>query len=321
MEVKLDFSSDDFSNYSYNFSGDTDYGDVTPCVVNFLISESALACIYVLMFLCNAIGNSLVLRTFLKYRAQAQSFDYLMIGFCLNSLFLAGYLLMRLLRMFEIFMNTELCKLEAFFLNLSIYWSPFILVFISVLRCLLIFCATRLWVKKTLIGQVFLCCSFVLACFGALPHVMVTSYYEPFSCIEEDGVLTEQLRTKLNTFNTWYSFAGPLFITVICYSMSCYKLFKTKLSKRAEVITIITMTTLLFIVFCIPYYIMESLDTLLRVGVIEETCARRSAIVYGIQCTYMLLVLYYCMLPLIFAMFGSLFRQRMAAWCKTICHC
>ncbi|AAC95599.1 orf 74; IL-8 receptor family [Ateline gammaherpesvirus 3] len=321
MELDVAFSaSGDYDNYSYN---DSEYpnDDARPCVVESLLSQNALTVLYVLMFLVNAVGNGLVLKTFVKHKAKAQSFDFLMMGFCMNSLSLAGYLLMRLFSLFEIFMNSGLCKLEAFLLHLSIYWTPFILVFISVLRCLLIFCATRTWVKNPLIGKVFLCCSFLFACFGAIPHVVYTSYYEPFSCIEEDGLSTGQLRTWLNSFNAWYSFAGPLLLTLICYTMSCYKIVKTKLSRKAEILTIITITTLLFILFCIPYYVLSSVDTLVRIGALKETCAKRTGIAYGIEVTYIFLLLYYCLLPFVFAMFGSLFRQRMAAWCRNIHHC
>ncbi|XP_049744096.1 C-X-C chemokine receptor type 2 [Elephas maximus indicus] len=309
-----DFFGDD-SNYSYSTGIPSILSDSAPCRPESLeINKNVVITIYALVFLLSLLGNTLVMLVILYNRVSCSVTDVYLLNLAMADLLFALSLpIWAASKKNGWIFGTPLCKVVSLLKEVNFYSGILLLACISVDRYLAIVHATRTLIQKRHLVK-FICLGiWGLSLILALPIVLFRkAIYPPYSspvCYEDIGNNTAKWRLVLRILPQTFGFILPLLVMVFCYGFTLRTLFEAHTGQKHKAMRIIFAVVLVFLLCWLPYNLVLVTDTLMRIGVIKETCERRNDIGWALDVTEILGFLHSCLNPLIYAFIGQKFRH------------
>ncbi|XP_007957896.1 C-X-C chemokine receptor type 2-like [Orycteropus afer afer] len=319
-EINLDnYSFDDiigdYSNYSYSTGMPSVLSDSAPCRPESLeINKNIVITIYALVFLLSLLGNSLVMLVILYNRISRSVTDVYLLNLAMADLLFALTLpIWAASKKNGWTYGTPLCKVVSLLKEVNFYSGILLLACISVDRYLAIVHATRTLIQKRHLVK-FICLGiWALSLFLSLPIFLFRKAFTPPNsspvCYEDIGNNTTKWRLVLRILPQTFGFILPLLVMLFCYGFTLRTLFEAHMGQKHKAMRVIFAVVLVFLLCWLPYNLVLVTDTLMRVGVIQETCARRNHIGWALEITEILGFLHSCLNPLIYAFIGQKFRH------------
>lgn len=287
----------------------------SPCLLDTeTLNKYAVVVIYALVFLLSLLGNSLVMLVILNGRVSRSVTDVYLLNLAMADLLFALTLpIWASSKAKGWIFGTPLCKIVSFLKDVNFYSGILLLACISVDRYLAIVHATRTltqkrhWVKFICLGI------WALSLILSLPiFVFRKAYQPPFSslvCYEDMGANTTKWRMVMRALPQTFGFLLPLLVMLFCYGFTLRTLFQAHMGQKHRAMRVIFAVVLVFLLCWLPYNLVLVADTFMRLGVIEETCERRTNIGRALDATEILGFLHSCLNPLIYAFIGQKFRH------------
>ncbi|XP_023616934.1 C-X-C chemokine receptor type 2 isoform X1 [Myotis lucifugus] len=312
-ELPDNYTWDDFENYSY--SDIPISPNSVPCQPESLdINKYALVAIYALVFLLSLLGNSLVMLVVLYSHVNRSVTDVYLLNLAIADLLFALTLpIWAAAKATGWIFGTPLCKMVSLLKEVNFYSGILLLACISVDRYLAIVHATRTltlkrhWVKFICLGI------WALSLILSLPvFVFRRAVYPPNSgpvCYEDLGANTTKWRTVMRALPQTIGFLFPLLVMLFCYGFTLRTLFQAHMGQKHRAMRVIFAVVLVFLLCWLPYNLVLLSDTLLRIGMIKDSCGRRNNIGRALDATEILGFLHSCLNPLIYAFIGQKFRH------------
>lgn len=306
---------DYFGNYSYNTDLPSILQDSAPCRPDSLnLNKYAVVVIYILVFLLSLLGNALVMLVVLYSKVGRSVTDVYLLNLAIADMLFALTLpIWAISKLKGWIYGTILCKMVSLLKEVNFYSSILLLACISVDRYLAIVHATRTltqkrhWVKFICLGI------WALSLILSLPiFVFRKAYQPPFSslvCYEDMGANTTKWRMVMRALPQTFGFLLPLLVMLFCYGFTLRTLFQAHMGQKHRAMRVIFAVVLVFLLCWLPYNLVLVADTFMRLGVIEETCERRTNIGRALDATEILGFLHSCLNPLIYAFIGQKFRH------------
>lgn len=306
---------DYFGNYSYNTDLPSILQDSAPCRPDSLnLNKYAVVVIYTLVFLLSLLGNALVMLVVLYSKVGRSVTDVYLLNLAIADMLFALTLpIWAISKLKGWIYGTILCKMVSLLKEVNFYSSILLLACISVDRYLAIVHATRTltqkrhWVKFICLGI------WALSLILSLPiFVFRKAYQPPFSslvCYEDMGANTTKWRMVMRALPQTFGFLLPLLVMLFCYGFTLRTLFQAHMGQKHRAMRVIFAVVLVFLLCWLPYNLVLVADTFMRLGVIEETCERRTNIGRALDATEILGFLHSCLNPLIYAFIGQKFRH------------
>ncbi|KAL8183077.1 UNVERIFIED_CONTAM: C-X-C chemokine receptor type 1 [Gekko kuhli] len=276
-----------------------------------------VAFLYVVVCLLSLVGNSLVVLVVSYNKGNRSVTDVYLLHLAIADLLVALTLpFWAVYRAHEWIFGDVMCKATSVLKEVNFYSGTLLLAFISIDRYLAIVYATRAvtekrhWVK-------FLCLGIWLFSFLiSFPMVVFRNAFRDNSsfavvCYENihEGK-TSEWRVILRILPQVFGFIIPLFVMLFCYSVTVHRLLQTKNSQKTKAMKVIIAVVLVFLLCWLPYNISLLADSLMRSGVIGETCDRRKSIDLALSSTEILGFSHSCINPIIYAFIGQKFRNN-----------
>ncbi|XP_006891970.1 PREDICTED: c-X-C chemokine receptor type 2-like [Elephantulus edwardii] len=306
----------EYYNYSFYGTGLPDtLLESAPCRPELLdINNNVVISIYALVFLLSLLGNSLVMLVVLYNRVSRSVTDVYLLNLAIADLLFALTLpIWAASKKSGWTFGTPLCKVVSFLKEINFYSGILLLASISVDRYLAIVHATRTLIQKRHLVK-FVCLGiWGLSLLLSLPITIFrkTIYPPDFSpvCYEDIGNNTANYRLVLRILPQTFGFILPLLIMLFCYGFTLRTLFEAHMGQKHKAMRVIFVVVLVFLLCWLPYNLVLVTDTLMRTGVIKDTCGRRNDIDRALEATEILGFLHSCLNPLIYAFIGQKFRH------------
>ncbi|XP_039199097.1 C-X-C chemokine receptor type 1-like [Crotalus tigris] len=276
-----------------------------------------VAFIYLLVCILSLLGNSLVILVVSYSKGNHSVTDVYLLNLAIADLLFAVTLpIWAVYRAHEWIFGIFMCKITSVLKEVNFYSGVLLLAFISFDRYLAIVYATRAatqkrhWVKFVCIG---------IWLFAFLFSLPVIRFREVFTdsnsphrvCYENiGGNQTTKWRVVLRILPQVFGFLLPLTIMMICYGITVHRLYQMKNKQKKKAMKVILAVVLVFVICWLPYNIALLFDTLLRIGVITETCSVQESIDNALSGTEILGVAHSCINPIIYAFIGQKFRNN-----------
>ncbi|XP_019597335.2 C-X-C chemokine receptor type 1 [Rhinolophus sinicus] len=278
------------------------------------INKYAVIIIYALVFLLSLLGNSLVMLVILYSRVSRSVTDVYLLNLAMADLLFALTLpIWAASKAKGWVFGTSLCKVVSLLKEVNFYSGILLLACISVDRYLAIVHATRTltqkrhWVKFICIGI------WALSLILSLPLFVFRRAHQPPGsspvCYEDLGANTTKWRMVMRILPQTFGFLLPLLIMLFCYGFTLRTLFQAHMGQKHRAMRVIFAVVLVFLLCWLPHNLVLVADTLMRLGVIKETCDRRNDIGRALEATEILGFLHSCLNPLIYAFIGQKFRH------------
>ncbi|NP_001166346.1 C-X-C chemokine receptor type 2 isoform X1 [Cavia porcellus] len=305
-------SSDYFGHYSTDLSQIS--SESSPCYPESLeINTYVVVIIYALVSLLSLLGNSLVMMVVLHSRSTCSVTDVYLLNLAIADLLFALTLpFWAASKMIGWIFGTFMCKIISFLKEVNFYSSILLLACISVDRYLAIVHATRTVIQKRHLVKFVCLAVWAVSLFLSLPMLLFRSTVYlldlPLVCYEDIGSSTTRWRLVLRILPQFWGFILPLLIMLFCYGCTLRTLFKAQMGQKHRAMRVIFAVVLVFLLCWLPYNLVLLADTLMRTGLIEETCERRDHIDRALEATEILGFLHSCLNPIIYAFIGQKFR-------------
>ncbi|KAM3856350.1 C-X-C chemokine receptor type 1-like [Vipera latastei] len=273
--------------------------------------------IYTLVCILSLLGNSLVILVVSLSKGNRSVTDVYLLNLAIADLLFAVTLpIWAVYGAHEWIFGTVMCKITSVLKEVNFYSGVLLLAFISFDRYLAIVYATRAatqkrhWVKFVCIGI------WLFAFLFSLPVIRFREVFKLSNssnrvCYENiGGDRTAEWRVVLRILPQVFGFLLPLTIMMICYGITVHRLYQTKNKQKKKAMKVILAVVLVFVICWLPYNIALLIDTLLRSGVITETCSVQERIDNALLGTEILGVAHSCINPIIYAFIGQKFRNN-----------
>ncbi|XP_006867923.1 PREDICTED: c-X-C chemokine receptor type 1 [Chrysochloris asiatica] len=303
---------DEFLNFTGMPFTEQDFG---PCSTETeALNKNAVVTIYSLVFLLNLLGNSLVILVILYNRVSSSVTDIYLLNLAMADLLFALTLpIWAASKKNGWTFGTPLCKVVSLLKEVNFYSGILLLASISVDRYLAIVYATRTLIQKRHLVK-FICMGiWGLSLFLSLPVVLFRRVlYTPQSspvCYEDFGNNTAKWRMVLRILPQTFGFIIPLLVMLFCYGFALRTLFEAHMGQKHRAMRVIFAVVLIFLLCWLPYNLALLTDTLMRTGVIKNTCKRQNDIGLALDVTEILGFLHSCLNPFIYVFIGQKFRN------------
>lgn len=320
MVQKMTFDPEDFEHYFDYYNDSTGMPDIDPnaivCNPEYLdINSYALMVIYILVFLLSLLGNALVVLVVLSSQISRSVTDIYLLNLAIADLLFA--LTLPIWAAYKVkgwIFGTPLCKIVSFLKEVNFYSGILLLACISVDRYLAIVHATRTltqkrhWVKFICLGI------WTLSLILSLPMLLfrnTVEYKSNFFCYEDMGTNTTKWRLVMRILPQTFGFLLPLLVMLICYGLTLRTLFEAHMGQKHRAMRVIFAVVLIFLLCWLPHNLVLVADTLLRIGLIPDSCQRRNQIDRALNATEILGFLHSCLNPFIYAFIGQRFRHNL----------
>ncbi|KAJ8349622.1 hypothetical protein SKAU_G00247520 [Synaphobranchus kaupii] len=268
-----------------------------PCVSWTLGSNSAaLVCVYSAVFVLSVLGNGLVISVVSCMNGRRTSTDiYLM------NLASADLLFSLTLPFWGVYVHTEwvfgtfLCKLVSGLQEATFYSGVLLLSCISIDRYLAIVKATQVIPRKRHLREAY-----------RPGNATRTMCHENLSAKSVTG-----WRVGIRVLHHTVGFFVPLVVMVYCYGFTAATLFRARNGQKHKAMRVILAVVLAFVACWLPHNVVVLVDTLMRGGLVGETCAFRHQVDLALQVTQVLAFLRCAVNPVLYAFIGQKFRNQL----------
>ncbi|XP_037377796.1 C-X-C chemokine receptor type 1 [Talpa occidentalis] len=303
----------EFENFTGNPPTEEDF--YSPCPEDTeTLNKYAVVVLYALVFLLSLLGNFLVILVVLYSQVSRSVTDVYLLNLAVADLLFALTLpIWAASKAKGWIFGTTLCKLVSLLKEVNFYSGILLLACISLDRYLAIVHATRTltqkrhWVKFICLGI------WTLSLLLSLPLFLFREVYKPPLsspvCYEDMGANTTKWRIIMRALTQIFGFLLPLLVMLFCYGFTLRTLFATHMGQKHRAMRVIFAVVLVFLLCWLPYNLVLVADTLMRLGVIQDTCPRRKHIGRALDATEILGFLHSCLNPFIYAFIGQKFRH------------
>ncbi|KAL7875202.1 hypothetical protein SRHO_G00061720 [Serrasalmus rhombeus] len=291
---------------------------------------------YILVFILALVGNTLVLCVVRRYRRSRHSpCSFSLTDTFLLHLSISDLLLALILPFFAVQWTHEwvfgvgVCKVAGALFSLNIYCGVLFLACISFDRYLAIVHAVQTgWRRNTCLAQV--ACAVIWVCCLGLSAVDIQ--FRTVVQLQGHGRLVCLIQYSMESSDKWQlamqllnlilGFGLPLLVMLYCYIRIFRSLCSTssRRQKRRSLRLIITLV-MVFLVCWAPYNALKMTDSLLKLGLISQTCSLNHALDIGIVVTESLGLSHCAFNPLLYGFVGVKFRRELAQMCKALLGC
>uniref|UniRef100_A0A8C5QWD2 C-X-C chemokine receptor type 2 n=1 Tax=Leptobrachium leishanense TaxID=445787 RepID=A0A8C5QWD2_9ANUR len=308
------FDSFEFTSTYYSYTGIPTFSNA-PCTKSpWTINKYVLVLIYTLVFLLNIVGNSLVILVICYNKLKRSTTDVYLLNLAIADILFAFSLpFWATYKVKEWIFGQFMCKAISILQEVNFYSGILLLACISIDRYLAIVHATeainqkRHWVKFICLG-IWL---FSLAI--AFPTIFFRNVFEApkigLVCYENIGHDTEKWMIILRIGRHIIGFIGPMLIMLFCYGFTVKTLYKTKSGQKHKAMKVIFAVVIVFLICWLPYNITVIIDSLMRSGVIRETCELRFHLDNALSVTEVFGFTHSCINPILYAFIGQKFRH------------
>ncbi|XP_078260433.1 C-X-C chemokine receptor type 2-like [Rhinoraja longicauda] len=320
MKIKIgDLDIDDIFE---NVTAEYDYmdidGDTSPCnpiVLSYSISV-LLAVANSLVCLLAVIGNLLVLVVILHNRRTITSTDVFLLHLATADLLFALSLpFWAVDAVWGWVFGDAMCKVVSMLQEVNFYSGILLLACISMDRYLAIVCSARshgqgrprlvklacavVWLSALLL-------SLPVLYKGEFAHAGRTLCYETL-----DGQSAAVWRTATRFLRHVIGFLLPLAAMGFCYTVTVWRLCQTKGFQKQKAMKVIVAVVLAFLACWLPHNVTVLVDTLVRSGLVKDSCPGRQHLDRALSATQFLGFLHSCINPILYAFIGVKFRRNL----------
>ncbi|KAM9487132.1 C-X-C chemokine receptor type 1-like [Clarias gariepinus] len=306
---------DMYENYSYD-----DLVSSMPCVKSLNgVNGTGIVISYIIVFFLGLMGNSVVMFAVGTMKKHRTSTDiYLM------HLAFADLLFSLTLPFWAVYMNkshwvfgTFLCKLLSGVQEAAFYSCIFLLACISIDRYMVIVKANQFLSKQHHVVRL-VCVSVWLGATVLSIPIMVQREalqldgYSEMHCYE--NITAEKLdewRFGLRVVRHVLGFFLPLTVMLVCYGYTAGTLSRSHDSQKHKAMRVIMCVVLAFIICWLPNNVTDFVDTLMRGGLIQDTCQNRSNVDMAMYITQALAFMHCAINPILYAFVGKKFRKHL----------
>ncbi|XP_004718167.2 C-X-C chemokine receptor type 1 [Echinops telfairi] len=292
--------------------------DFSPCITETeVLNNDALVTIYALVFLLSLLGNSLVMLVILYNRVSSSVTDIYLLNLAMADLLFALTLpIWAASKKNGWTFGTPLCKAASLVREVNFYSGILLLACISMDRYLVIVHATRTLIQKRHLVKFICLAIWTLSLILSLPIVLFRKTVHPDHsspdhsspvCYEDMGTNTSNWRLVLRFLIHIFGFMLPLLVMLFCYGFTLHTLCKAHMGQKHRAMRVIFAVVLIFLLCWLPYNLALLTDTLMRIGVIQKTCACRQDIDHALEVTEILGFLHSCLNPIIYVFIGQKF--------------
>ncbi|KAL2099377.1 hypothetical protein ACEWY4_005857 [Coilia grayii] len=283
-----------YEEYSYTPQPPTGWSCDALCV--FILLSS------IIILILGILGNGLVIWIIgLKTTRTVNSSWYL-------SLAISDLLLCITVPFNSVYMTTGewhfghfMCKFICVAIPLNIYCSVFLLVIVSIDRCLCVIAPVWSQNHRTLRGSsVVIAVAWTLSALISLPTLVFSTTLEQHGrtiCVYNDIVAKVSLQTLIVT-GFVVGLVVPLVVIVVCYAIIMQKLRANRMSKSSRPFRVMTAVIITFVICWLPFQIFRMLGI------------HKVPIKTGIQISIVLAYANSFMNPLLYSFMGHDFRNK-----------
>ncbi|XP_067318423.1 C-X-C chemokine receptor type 3-like [Anolis sagrei] len=213
--------------------------------------------------------------------------------------------------------TTFLCRVVGGAFKINFYASIFFLVCISLDRYLSIVCVVRMYkrskssaVRLTAVAVWAACLLLTVPDFVYL-SAEYDSRQKSTSCsLVFPTASATQWKVGLSLFNQVGTFFLPLLAMGYCYAHIVFTLLLSKGFQKHKAMRVILAVVGAFFLCWLPYHLVQFANTLDRLGLLEEDCARQERLEAAEVVATALGFFHCCLNPLLYAFVGVKFRHR-----------
>ncbi|AJG43001.1 G protein-coupled receptor [Harp seal herpesvirus] len=322
----------DFNDSDYNYSSEfpTDVGSSAVCKSTQWVSATLKFWLLLLILIFSFLGNVWLLWQIILSRFKKVC-HVLLCGLCCNAFVGCCYILCYILEKFAGVLSTWFCQLETCLQGFYIIFGIFMVC------CLCIDTWVAIWFPafktsnpvKT--GLLCCCAAAVSALLISVPKASMIGVLQVSSkslntadsisiqtCYMLQGENTQSTLRTFNTATTALGFFLPLLILLCFYGMCLWKLMHSKFRARLSAMRTMVCIIACFLLLCGPVHCALLYDTLLRQGLVTDSCTARSWVDLLLSILECLLGLFIVAIPLIYGLFNSRLRRKLCGACMSV---
>ncbi|KAG8537954.1 hypothetical protein GDO81_023510, partial [Engystomops pustulosus] len=312
MSINVDL--DDFSELFTDANTYSPSDDASPCRDSVSTNKYAVSVIYSIVFLLNVVGNSLVIVVLYYNKQKRSSTDIYLLNLAFADLlfsitlpFWAAY------RVSDWLFGIGMCKVVSILQEVNFHSGIFLLACISVDRYMAIVWATELFTEKKHWVKFITAAVWTISFILSIPTIWFRNIIVTPSrvrlCHEDLGEDTENWIIRIRIGRNVIGFFLPLLVMIFCYGSVIKTLCQTKNRQKFRAMKVILAVFFVFLICFLPYNITGIVDSLMRTGHINQTCARREQLDTALYITEVIGFTHSCINPILYAFIGYKFRQ------------
>ncbi|XP_066206913.1 C-X-C chemokine receptor type 6 [Saccopteryx leptura] len=262
-----------------------------------------LPSMYLVVFLCGLVGNSLVLVIYIFYQKLRSLTDVFLMNLPLADLvFVCTLPFWAYASIHEWVFGKILCKILLGIYTLNFYTSMLILICITVDRFMAVVRATKAYnqkAKRMSWGKAICVSAWLVSLLVSLPQILYGNVYQHDKCICNYHISTVVLATQMTL-----GFFLPLLAMVVCYSFVIRTLLHVRGLQNHKSLKIIFLVLALFLLTQTPFSLVK------LVGSTSWEFHTRTSFHYAVAVTEAVAYLRVCLNPVLYAFVGLKFRKN-----------
>ncbi|XP_060784970.1 C-X-C chemokine receptor type 1 [Neoarius graeffei] len=302
----------DYENYTTSFL------PASPCKSSLdVVNSTGIVLGYIVVFFFGLMGNSVVMIAVWTMKTHRTSTDiYLM------HLAIADLLFSLTLPFWAVYIHesnwifgTFLCKLLSGVQEVAFYSCVFLLACISIDRYMAIVKATQFLSKQHHVVRIVCFSVWLGATVLSIPIIIQREALQIngfMFCYENNTAeIVDSWRLGLRIVHHVLGFFFPLLVMLFCYGYTVGTLFRSRNSQKHKAMRVILCVVLAFVICWLPNNVAEFVDTLMRGGLIEDTCQNRDNLAVVMYSTQALAFMHCAINPILYAFVGKKFRNHL----------
>ncbi|XP_062970968.1 C-X-C chemokine receptor type 6 [Cynocephalus volans] len=269
-------------------------------------SKFFLPCIYMVVFICGLVGNSLVLVIYIFYQKLKSLTDVFLMNLPLADLvFVCTLPFWAYAGIHEWVFGRVMCKILLGIYTMNFYTSMLILTCITVDRFIAVVQATKAYnqqAKRMAWGKVICFIIWMISLLVSLPQIIYGNvlYFDRLIC----NYHNEEISTVVLATQMTLGFFLPLFAMIVCYSVIIKTLLHARGFQKHKSLKIIFLVVAVFLLTQTPFNLVK---------LIRSTSWEYDAMTsfnYAIIVTEAVAYLRACLNPVLYAFVGLKFRKN-----------
>ncbi|XP_007949930.1 C-X-C chemokine receptor type 6 [Orycteropus afer afer] len=269
-------------------------------------SKFFLPCIYIVVFVCGLVGNSLVLVIYIFYQKLKSITDLFLMNLPLADLvFVCTLPFWAYASIHEWVFGKPMCKILLGIYTLNFYTSMLILTCITVDRFIAVVQATKAHnqqAKWMIWGKVICLFIWIISLVVSLPQIIYGNVFSRDKIV--CGYNDEKISTVVLAVQMTLGFFLPLFAMIVCYSVIIKTLLHARSFQKHKSLKIIFLVVAVFLLTQMPFNLVK-----LILSTSWEYHAMTS-FHYVVIVTEAIAYLRACLNPVLYAFVGLKFRKN-----------
>ncbi|XP_067610215.1 C-X-C chemokine receptor type 6 [Pseudorca crassidens] len=269
-------------------------------------SKLFLPCVYVVVFICGLVGNSLVLVIYIFYQKLKSLTDVFLMNLPLADLvFVCTLPFWAYAGFHEWVFGKVMCKTLLGIYTLNFYTSMLILTCITMDRFIAVVQATKAYnqqVKRMAWGKAVCLSIWVVSLLVSLPQIIYGNvlYLDKPVC----GYHNEEISTMVLATQMTLGFFLPLLAMIVCYSVIIKTLLQARGFQKQKSLKIIFLVVAVFLLTQTPFNLVKLIRS------VSWEYHTMTSFHYAITVTEAIAYLRACLNPVLYAFVGLKFRKN-----------